>query len=131
MGWYVGAYTLAAATLQPLSGKLYTYFPTKAVFMGFVFFFELGSLICGVAQSSTMLIIGRAVAGMGVSGLFNGAITVLSTAVGKEKSPMYFGMMLGTSQMGIVTGPLIGGALTEHASWRWCKCFILVRVETV
>lgn len=121
VGWYIGAYTLSAATLQPLSGKLYTYFPTKTVFMGFVFFFELGSLLCGTAQSSTMLIVGRAVAGMGVSGIFNGAITALTTAVGKEKTPLYFGVLLGMSQMGIVAGPLVGGALTEHVSWRWCK----------
>jgi len=126
IGWYVGAYTLAAAILQPLSGKLYTYFPTKTVFVTFVFFFELGSLICGAAQSSTMLIIGRAIAGIGVSGLTNGAITALTTAVGKEKTPLYFGIMLGTSQMGIVAGPLIGGALTEHATWRWCKISLLL-----
>jgi hypothetical protein len=124
IGWYVGAYTLAAATLQPISGKLYTYFPTKAVFLSFVFLFELGSLLCGVAQSSPMLIIGRAVAGIGVSGIFNGAITVITSAVGKEKVPLYFGVLLGISQMGIVAGPLVGGALTEHASWRWCEfCF--------
>jgi MFS family permease len=71
-----------------------------------------------------MLIIGRAVAGIGVSGIFNGAITVITSAVGKEKVPLYFGVLLGISQMGIVAGPLVGGALTEHASWRWCEfCF--------
>jgi len=121
VGWYVGAYTLAAATLQPLSGKLYTHFPIKAVLLSFVFVFEVGSLLCGAAQSSTMLIIGRAVAGMGVSGIANGAITALTVSVGKEKMPLYFGILLGISQMGIVAGPLVGGALTEHATWRWCK----------
>src|SRR4051812_26180563 len=52
VGWYVGAYTLATATLQPLSGKFYTHFNTKVVFLVFVFTFELGSLVCGVASSS-------------------------------------------------------------------------------
>lgn len=73
-----------------------------------------------------MLIIGRAIAGMGVSGIANGAITALTVSVGKEKMPLYFGILLGTSQMGIVAGPLVGGALTEHATWRWCESYLSV-----
>lgn len=72
-----------------------------------------------------MLIIGRSIAGIGVSGILNGAITALTVVVPKDKMPMYFGGMLGISQMGIVMGPLVGGALTEHASWRWCEFFVL------
>ncbi|KAI8942352.1 hypothetical protein NX059_000428 [Plenodomus lindquistii] len=67
-----------------------------------------------------MLIVGRAIAGLGASGLLNGALTILMAAVPKEKTPMYTGIFLGISQTGIIGGPLIGGALTEHASWRWC-----------
>ncbi|KAI4942276.1 hypothetical protein J4E91_010250 [Alternaria rosae] len=108
------------ATLQPLSGKLYTHFNTKIVFLTFVSLFELGSLLCGVASSSAVLIAGRVVAGLGASGIVNGAMTILAGAVPVEKSPVYTGIVLGTAQMGIVAGPLIGGALTEHAIWRWC-----------
>ncbi|KAI4916828.1 hypothetical protein J4E90_003331 [Alternaria incomplexa] len=107
------------ATLQPLSGKLYTHFNNKIVFLTFVSLFELGSLLCGVASSSAFLIVGRVVAGLGASGIVNGAMTILAGAVPKEKSPVYTGIVLGTAQMGIVAGPLIGGALTEHAIWRW------------
>ena len=121
VGWYVGAYTLATATLQPISGKLYTHFRTKAVFLAFVFVFELGSLVCAVASSSVVLIIGRAIAGLGASGIFNGAMTVLSGAVPRDKSPFYTGILFGVAQLGIVLGPLLGGVLTEHASWRWCE----------
>ncbi|CAE7199367.1 hypothetical protein P3342_010226 [Pyrenophora teres f. teres] len=120
VGWYIGAYTLATATLQPISGKLYTYFRTKAVFLVFVCTFELGSLMCAVASSSVVLIVARAIAGLGASGIFNGAMTVLAGAVPREKSPFYTGILFGTSQMGIVLGPLVGGVLTEHVSWRWC-----------
>jgi MFS family permease len=68
--------------------------------------FELGSVICGAAQSSAMLIVGRAVAGMGGSGLINGALTILSAAVTLEKRPrtssylllnIYRGLILQTS----------------------------------
>jgi MFS family permease len=65
-----------------------------------VFIFELGSLICGVAQSSTMFIVGRAVAGLGVSGMVNGALSIVTTSVEKEKSPLYVGILMGTAQMG-------------------------------
>ncbi|KAL1798981.1 hypothetical protein ACET3X_003018 [Alternaria dauci] len=120
VGWYIGAFTLASATLQPLSGKLYTHLSTKVVFLTFVLLFELGSLLCGVASSSVVLIVGRVVAGLGASGIVNGAMTILAGAVAADKSPVYTGIVLGTAQMGIVAGPLIGGALTEHATWRWC-----------
>ena len=78
------------ATLQPLSGKLYTHFNTKIVFLTFVSLFELGSLLCGVASSSAILIAGRVVAGLGASGIVNGALTILAGAVPMEKSPGMF-----------------------------------------
>ncbi len=53
--------------------------------MIFLGVFELGSLLCGVAQSSKMFIVGRAVAGMGGSGLMNGGLTILSACVPMEK----------------------------------------------
>jgi MFS family permease len=83
-----------------LSGKFYTLFPSKIVYLVFVFVFELGSLICGVAPSSTVLIVGRAVAGLGVSGMVNGALSIISTSVEREKSPLYTGILIGTAQMG-------------------------------
>ncbi|KAF1832996.1 efflux pump protein [Decorospora gaudefroyi] len=120
IGWYVSAYTLGAATLQPLSGKLYTFFSTKLVFLSFVFMFEAGSLICGVASSSAVFIVGRAVAGLGVSGILNGALTVIAASVEKSRSPMYTGFFFAVAQMGVVVGPLVGGGLTQLVSWRWC-----------
>ncbi|KAF2621480.1 efflux pump protein [Macroventuria anomochaeta] len=120
VGWYIGVYTLASATLPPLSGKFYTHFPTKGVYLCFVFVFELGSLICGIAPNSTAFIVGRAIAGLGVAGLINGALSIIAASVKREKSPLYTSILIGGSQAGIVVGPLIGGALTEHMSWRWC-----------
>ena len=65
-------------------------FPPKLTFLTFLAVFELGSLLCGVAQSSEMLIVGRAVAGLGASGLTNGALTILAAALPMHKRPRKF-----------------------------------------
>ncbi|TGO32669.1 hypothetical protein BHYA_0297g00010 [Botrytis hyacinthi] len=124
VGWYGSAYLITNCSLQPLSGKLYTYFSSRYVFLSFFFLFECGSLLCGTAVSSDMLIVGRAVAGMGSAGLMNGAITILTHAVPMEKRPVYLGFMISTAQLALAVGPLIGGALTQYASWRWSGFYI-------
>lgn len=59
------------------------------------------------------------IAGLGAAGNFNGAFSIISSSVSLDKSPLYTGMMAGFAQLGMVAGPLIGGVLTEHVSWRW------------
>ncbi|KUI58280.1 Putative HC-toxin efflux carrier TOXA [Cytospora mali] len=120
VGWYGSAYQLASASLQPLTGKIYTLFPSKWCYLVFFTIFEVGSLLCGVASTSTMLIIGRAVAGIGSSGIVNGGLTILANSLPLEKRAIYTGMLLGFSQLGMVIGPIIGGVLTEFSTWRWC-----------
>ncbi|KAI1844483.1 hypothetical protein JX265_010022 [Neoarthrinium moseri] len=120
VGWYAAAYQLASASLQPLTGKFYTHFNTKWTFISFVVVFEVGSLICGIAKSSPMFIGGRTIAGLGGSGLINGGLTMISGAVSTEKRALYTSLMMGFGQLGLISGPLIGGSLTEYATWRWC-----------
>lgn len=68
-----------------------------------------------------MLIVGRAICGLGSAGLVNGGLTVLSALMPPYKLPLVLGVNVGLGQVGLACGPLVGGALTEYASWRWCR----------
>lgn len=76
-----------SAALQPLTGKLYTYLSAKHTFLFFSFIFEIGSLLSAVSTSSMFFILGRTVAGLGSSGLENGALTLVAGAVPLSKRP--------------------------------------------
>ncbi|OTB10378.1 hypothetical protein K445DRAFT_70393 [Daldinia sp. EC12] len=120
IGWYGGAYQLGSAALQLLTGKIFMNFNSKWTFITFFGIFELGSLLCGVANSSKIFIVGRAIAGAGSSGIMNGAFTILAGGVPMAKRPALMGLVIGVSNLGLVMGPLIGGALTQYTTWRWC-----------
>ena len=78
IGWYGSSYLLTATAFQPTYGKIYTIFSIKWVFLMAIGVFELGSLICAVAPSSAVLIVGRAIAGIGVGGIFSGGTVILA-----------------------------------------------------
>ncbi|KAL3447242.1 major facilitator superfamily domain-containing protein [Aspergillus insuetus] len=67
---------------------------------------------------------------MGTSGMVNGALTIIAGSVPMHKRPALIGIMMGLAQLGLVLGPLIGGVLTDKASWRWCKYHIPIEFGT-
>jgi len=120
VGWYGSAYMLTMCSFQLIFGRIYTFFSLKWCFLGVIFVFELGSLICGVAPTSEALIVGRAIQGLGASGIFSGALIILANSVPLRQRPMYTGLIGGMFGIASVAGPLMGGVFTDHITWRWC-----------
>jgi MFS family permease len=111
---------MTTCAFQLLFGKLYTLYSLKWTFMLSLFVFEIGSLICAAAPSSAVFIVGRAISGLGGSGVLCGSLVIISFSVPLEARPNFTGLIGGMFGVASVSGPLMGGALTDAVSWRWC-----------
>ncbi|KAF2018695.1 MFS transporter [Aaosphaeria arxii CBS 175.79] len=120
VGWYGSSYLLTTCSLQPSFGKIYTYFDVKYTYLFALLLFEVGSIICAAAKTSPMFIIGRAVAGAGAAALFSGGMTIIGYSVPLRKRPIYIAALSSMFGIASVVGPILGGALTDNVSWRWC-----------
>lgn len=117
--WVFSAYLLTSTTTVPLFGKLADLYGRRRTYQWAVFFFLLGSALCGVAQSFGQLVIFRAIQGVGAGGVMPVAITVMGDIYNLEERGRIQGLFSGLWAASSLIGPLLGGWITDALSWRW------------
>jgi EmrB/QacA subfamily drug resistance transporter len=119
LSWVVSAYLLASTVTTPLYGKFSDLFGRKGVFQFAIVVFLIGSALSGLAQNMDQLIAFRAVQGLGAGGLIALAMAIIGDIVSPRERGRYQGLFGAVFAFASVAGPLVGGIIVEHFSWRW------------
>ncbi len=119
LSWVVTAFAVASTASTPLYGKLSDQFGRRAAFFTSIGIFLVGSALCGAAHSMFMLIGARAVQGVGAGGLITLTQTSVADLVSPRERGRYQGLVAAVFALCSVAGPLLGGVITDLASWPW------------
>jgi EmrB/QacA subfamily drug resistance transporter len=117
--WVVESYGLFLAALILVGGALGDFMGRRFMFLAGVGLFAVASAVCGLSASSGELIIGRSIQGIGAALLVPGSLAIISASFDKESRGRAIGTWSGFTAITTAMGPVLGGWLIEHASWRW------------
>lgn len=117
--WVVNGYLLALASLVLVGGALGDRIGRKRVYTVGVSWFAVASLLCALAQTPSQLVALRILQGVGAALLTPGALAIIQSTFQQKDRASAIGTWAGMSGIASALGPLVGGWLVQHASWRW------------
>jgi EmrB/QacA subfamily drug resistance transporter len=117
--WVVEAYALFLSALILVGGALGDHLGRRRVFGAGVALFTLASIWCGLAPSVAQLVVARAVQGVGGALLVPGSLALISASFDQDHRGQAIGTWSGFTTITSAAGPVFGGWLVQHASWRW------------
>jgi EmrB/QacA subfamily drug resistance transporter len=119
LSWIVTAYLVASTVTVPLYGKLGDIHGRRPMLIVAISIFLVGSLLCAVAQDVGQLVGARVVQGLGAGGLLPLAQTAIADLFSPRERGRYQGLIGAMWGLAAIAGPVLGGTLTDAASWRW------------
>src|ERR1700678_1434941 len=117
--WVVESFGLFLGALILVGGSLGDLFGRRSMFLVGVAVFAAASIVCGLAVNIQQLVIARSVQGVGAAFLVPGSLSIISANFDEKKRGQAIGTWSGFTAITTALGPVLGGWLIQHASWRW------------